>query len=273
MRGPSRFRVPVPPTSALMIPALLAFGSNQGASEEIFAAAVKLLQETKGVEYVVASAARLTAPVGGPADQPAYLNAAIALQTSLEPSELHQRMIEIENEFGRTRATRWGARRIDLDLLLYGQVTFRTDSLTVPHPRMSFRRFVLEPAREIAAEMVHPTSGRSIAELLQQIGHEDKQVLVAGVNFSPQLVESFHKAADGLLFAFDSESFSRQAAAAKLVCFRLLQQLPTSPEQSADKQDLVEAARSFPGPTLALPHDDQLALQEFKAALAAMKAD
>ena len=92
--------------------------------------------------------------VGGPAGQRAFLNAAARLETSLPPAELLARLQRIEWHLGRTGAkTRWAARTLDLDLLLYDDLVLSTPYLTLPHPRMAFRRFVLEAAAEVAPEM------------------------------------------------------------------------------------------------------------------------
>ena len=95
-------------------------------------------------------------PIGGPAGQEPFLNAAALLETSLPPAELLARLQRIELHLGRTRETRWAARTLDLDLLLYDNLVLNTPYLTLPHPRMAFRRFVLEPAAEVAPEMAHP---------------------------------------------------------------------------------------------------------------------
>jgi 2-amino-4-hydroxy-6-hydroxymethyldihydropteridine diphosphokinase len=129
------------------------------------------------------------------------LNGALTFDTALGPRALHAALKRIERELGRTQGERWGARPIDLDLLLYdgpaggsGNVggsgierdvaewVIVTPELQVPHPRLSFRRFVLEPAAEIAPEMLHPVIGWSIEQLLEHLNHAEKQVLVMGLS-------------------------------------------------------------------------------------------
>jgi 2-amino-4-hydroxy-6-hydroxymethyldihydropteridine diphosphokinase len=160
--------------------ALVALGSNLGDRKQLLARAGELLAATPGVARVVASAAHETAPVGGPAGQPSFLNAAAALDTTLSASDLHAALVHIERHLGRTRTQRWGSRTIDLDLLLYGTDVIDTPSLTVPHPRMAYRRFVLAPAAEIAPDMLHPTSGWTIAQLLAHLDKAAPYVALMG---------------------------------------------------------------------------------------------
>ena len=107
-----------------------------------------------------------TAPVGI-TDQPDFLNLAAAARTSLAPQALLDALLHIENQMGRTRTERWGPRVIDLDLLLYGGEQVALPGLTVPHPRLRERAFVVVPLAEIAPEMALPGDGKQIAELAQ----------------------------------------------------------------------------------------------------------
>jgi 2-amino-4-hydroxy-6-hydroxymethyldihydropteridine diphosphokinase len=102
-------------------------------------------------------------------DQPQFLNAAVVLETELEPGELMRAMLAIERSMGRERVIAKGPRVIDLDLLLYGDRVMNTAELTLPHPEMQERRFVLEPLSEIAWGWVHPVLGRTVREMLEQL--------------------------------------------------------------------------------------------------------
>ena len=112
-----------------------------------------------------------TDPVGYE-DQPTFLNAAIALETPLDPQTLLDRLLEIERSFGRDRAhgVPNGPRTLDLDLLLYGDYVLSTQALQLPHPRMAQRSFVLQPMAEIAPERIHPELHRSMSQLLKDLG-------------------------------------------------------------------------------------------------------
>jgi 2-amino-4-hydroxy-6-hydroxymethyldihydropteridine diphosphokinase len=116
-----------------------------------------------------------TAPVGY-TEQPRFLNGAMLLETELEPAELMRELLAIERAMGRYRASAMpkGPRVIDLDLLLMGGLVLAIADLTLPHPAIAERRFVLEPMAEIAPEMVDPRSGLTIRELLARLGDLDK---------------------------------------------------------------------------------------------------
>jgi 2-amino-4-hydroxy-6-hydroxymethyldihydropteridine diphosphokinase len=107
-----------------------------------------------------------TEPVGYQ-DQPRFLNGAVVLETSLAPLELMRALLEIEQTMGRERSVAKGPRIIDLDLLLYGEKVMNTAELTLPHPEMQERRFVLEPLDEIAEDWAHPVLGLTVREMLE----------------------------------------------------------------------------------------------------------
>lgn len=156
--------------------ALIAFGANLGSPESTWNAAVGEL-ESRGLAVEAVSRLHATSPVGGPADQPGYLNAAAIVQTHESPRELLARLREVELRLGRARSVRWAPRTIDLDLLLVDQLIIDEGELSVPHPRMAWRRFVLDPAAEIAAEWRHPLLDLTVGALAGNL-HERPPLIV-----------------------------------------------------------------------------------------------
>ncbi len=148
-----------------MARALIALGSNLGDRAAALDAATLAIGRLPDTRVLAKSAWIESAPVGGPHEQPAYLNGALLIETTLGPLELLDRLQELEQAAGRLRTVRWGPRTLDLDLLLYGEERIRDDRLIVPHPRMVFRSFVLKPAAQIAADMPHPPTGRTLGQL------------------------------------------------------------------------------------------------------------
>jgi 2-amino-4-hydroxy-6-hydroxymethyldihydropteridine diphosphokinase len=146
--------------------AYIALGANLGDREQNLRAALARLEETPGVRVAKVSAFREYPAVGGPPDSPPFLNGVAEVESALTPHALLGRLLDIERELGRERREKWGPRTIDLDLLLYGDQIIRTEHLTVPHPRLHERRFVLEPLAEIAPEAVHPIVNATITSLL-----------------------------------------------------------------------------------------------------------
>ncbi len=148
-----------------LIKAAIALGSNLGNSPEILTQALQILKTTDGIKLLQYSSFYQTAPVGPP--QPDYINACVTLEVELSPLALLDTLLAIEAQFGRVRLERWQARTLDLDLLLYGDLILDTPRLTIPHPRMGDRAFVLVPLAEIAADWLEPISQKAIAQLLQ----------------------------------------------------------------------------------------------------------
>jgi 2-amino-4-hydroxy-6-hydroxymethyldihydropteridine diphosphokinase len=134
-------------------------GSNLGDREATLRAAVAALESTPGIEVVAVSSFRETAPVGL-LDQPDFLNGVLALETDLGARELLDALLAVERRLGRVRGPeRYGPRTIDLDLLLYGAEEIDEPGLTVPHPRLPERAFVLEPLHELDPALQIPRFG------------------------------------------------------------------------------------------------------------------
>lgn len=161
---------------------LVALGANLGDRRSSLARAGQLLAAHPAIHGLAISGFHETAPIGGPPGQDPFLNAAASLETTLSPDALYALLSQIEAQLGRTSAKRWSARTIDLDLLLYGEGVIDAAELQVPHPRMAFRRFVLEPAVEVAADAVHPLIGWTIGELLAHLNHAAPYVAVCGAD-------------------------------------------------------------------------------------------
>lgn len=148
-----------------MTHALVALGSNLGDRHAACTAALRALARLPGTRLVSSSALRETAPIDAPPGSPDFLNGVALLDTELSPRELLDALVAIEAEHGRERSTRNAPRTLDLDLLLLGDAVVDEPDLVVPHPRMLARRFVLDPAADVAPQLVHPVDGRTLGEL------------------------------------------------------------------------------------------------------------
>ena len=148
--------------------AAIGLGSNLGESLTTLENAIQNLNEVTGISLTSHSSWYRTKPVGGP-PQPDYVNACALLNVELEPDALLETLLEIEQQFGRERKERWGARTLDLDLLLYDDLILDTPNLQIPHPRMIERAFVLVPLTEIAPNWIEPVSGKTITQLREEV--------------------------------------------------------------------------------------------------------
>lgn len=151
----------------MSIAVYIALGSNLGERSKNLARAIELLRAAPGVEVTRISRYFDNPAVGGPADSPRFLNAACEVRTTLSPQELLQMLRQIESDMGRVRVNQNEPRVIDLDVLLYGDQVIATPELTVPHPRMHEREFVLRPMEEIAYDLPHPVLKHTMHELLE----------------------------------------------------------------------------------------------------------
>lgn len=162
---------------------LIALGSNLSGDfetpEALLRAAVRDLGGTDGISVCAASRIWLTAPVPV-SDQPWYRNAAIRVKTQKSPEDLMTALLETEARFGRARSVANAARTLDLDLLAFDGEIRNTPHLTLPHPRMESRAFVLRPLAEIAPDWVHSVSGRSVADLLAALPQDQEAAPIEG---------------------------------------------------------------------------------------------
>lgn len=144
----------------------LALGTNLGdrlanlhAAIDSFPPEIKILVESKIYET----------PPWGYTDQPAFLNMAVKCETDLDAASLLKRLKQIEVQVGRVESFRWGPRQIDIDILFYDDLILESESLTIPHPRLHERAFVLVPLADIALDLIHPVFQKTIAELLSTV--------------------------------------------------------------------------------------------------------
>ena len=153
-----------------MVSVFLGLGTNLGDRDDNLRGAVAALAPFARVEAL--SGVWETAPLYV-VDQPAFLNMAACVQTDLAPLDLLAQLKSLEDALGRVKSIRFGPRLIDLDILFHGQTVMESETLTLPHPRLSERRFALAPLAEIAADLIHPVSGLSIAQMLDRLPQAD----------------------------------------------------------------------------------------------------
>ena len=149
--------------------AFIGLGSNLGEREDNIRAALEAIAELPDTDLVRVSSLYDTEPVGE-VDQPNFLNAAVMVDTELDPRTLLWNLMLIEKRLGRVRTQRWGPRTIDLDLLLYGEELIEDDDLRVPHPEIIRRSFVLVPLVELEPRLVHPGTGETLVAHLHRLG-------------------------------------------------------------------------------------------------------
>ncbi len=167
-----------------MADCLIAIGCNQGDCRQAFAHAFKQIGALPATDVREISRNLKTRPVGLPDTSARFLNAAVRIETRLTPQRLMVELLNIETELGRKRDSQSRDRSIDLDILLYRDeknrdLVIRNDELEIPHPRMSFRRFVLVPAAQIASDMFHPVCGMTVGQLLDHLVHSENLIVMA----------------------------------------------------------------------------------------------
>ena len=146
---------------------LFSLGSNEGDPAVQLKTALELLRNSAGIEIILVSRSMVTRPWGN-TDQPDFQNMAVLAETALTASACMEQLLHIESQMGRVRGEKWGPRLIDLDIILFGNEVIISEQLTVPHPYMQERMFVLEPSLEIAADMMHPLLNKTIRELFNE---------------------------------------------------------------------------------------------------------
>ena len=145
----------------------MAFGANLDSPLEKIALAEKILDGEPALRLKARSGLWLTEPEGGPPGQDWYHNQVILYETALSPEDLMNILLSAESRLGRVRTERWGPRTIDLDLLFLGDAVVETPLVTIPHPRLHLRGFVLRPLAEAAPDWINPVLGLSARDLLE----------------------------------------------------------------------------------------------------------
>lgn len=273
-----------------MTQCLIAFGANQGDRSATLSRAVELLA-ANGFQDIRVSRAIETNPVGGPESQAAYLNAVLSANTDLNCHAVAAKLLSVEQSCGRSRSERWAPRTIDLDLLLFGDSVIDEPQLCIPHPRMTFRRFVLEPACEVAGDMRHPLCGLTLRQLSSKIALAKKffcvwltaspgyvSAVVNRVNAGrPKLRIDIVELDTSALFPVPEAAAWRMRVVSEPVQFRETGETPRLMIGNRDKglvnaQKLVVAVQRFPGASLIVSDDERIAAQDLAAALSALEA-
>lgn len=264
---------------------LIAVGSNLGSAGENLDRAVEYLEQLPGLEITAVSSWHITQPIGGPAGQPTFANGALRAQTTLTPHELLRQLQHVEQQLHRERKEFWGPRTLDLDLLLYGDQALDDPLLVLPHPRMAVRPFVLHPAAEIASDMLHPPSGRTIGALASHLAASPKLLAILGglPSFRSQLAEEIARVS-GARLTRQADATSSEAQWEAVTCDwlpaatgpALSRDLPRSlllvaSESSDQPIDVWRRARQLPPMIVARSLDLALLVREGVAMIDCMR--
>ena len=273
-----------------MTQCLIAFGSNQGDRPATLSRALELLA-ANGFQDICVSRAIETNPVGGPESQSAYLNAVLSANTDLNCHAVAAKLLSVEKSCGRSRGERWAPRTIDLDLLLFGENVVDDRQLRVPHPRMTFRRFVLEPACEVAGDMRHPLCGLTLRQLSSKIALA-KKFFCVWLTGDPDYVSAVVRRVNaGLpksrieiveldtspIFPVAEPSAWRMRVVSEPVQFGESSETPKLMIGNCDNalvnaRELIAVVQRFPGASLIVSDDERIAAQDLAAALSALEA-
>jgi 2-amino-4-hydroxy-6-hydroxymethyldihydropteridine diphosphokinase len=169
-----------------MADVFLGLGGNEGNREANLRKAMRLLSESEDIKIRAVSSLYETTPVGVE-NQRDYLNCVVWIITRLDPQSLHRTTKSIEAALGRQPDTHMKPRLLDIDILLYDDIQYRSPGLTVPHPRMKSRRFVLEPLLEIAPDITDPSSGRLLKEYLDNVMSQKIEKTMDAVEITNEL--------------------------------------------------------------------------------------
>jgi len=211
---------------------LVGLGGNVGPVQDTFAAALQMLNN-EGCRVMSRSECHRSAPMGCDAGG-TFTNAAACVITELGPFDVLDLLQDVERRNGRVRTVHWGPRRLDLDLLFYGQMVIRSERLTVPHPDLWYRRFVLEPLAEIAPEWKHPESAYTIGQLRERLDQRPLIIELDGFDVLPPIPDRF---ADGAVHIQSStDSLWDQSSVQKPFCF-LRRQTGDQQSQVADESE------------------------------------
>ena len=147
--------------------AFISIGSNLGTPKENCIEAIDIISSNSDIKTISKSSFYQTAPVGN-TEQDWFINSVIKISTQLSPDILLSVLLKIESQMGRIRKEKWGPRIIDLDLLFYDNLIIKQKDLTLPHPEIQKRNFVLQPLNEIEGNFIHPSINKSINTLLKE---------------------------------------------------------------------------------------------------------